>query len=341
MRSYWVGLCAGILGPLVAMAGLYGVLASTKRLPAPAITRIEYLDEKLRFLRERPELKPEIVAVGSSIAWRQLDGDAFAERFGENHVLNGATAFLKVHQTRYLTHYYLDRFPDLQTVLLMLGPTDFRDCAKIAPELFDPDDATAYAFDRSFAPPFYLKYFAPLAYLRRAKGLPKQRTPLIGEMWLDEYGSAPIQAPKEMVQGRGELYGAVRQDQVCVDAFLRLIPEIKARGVRPIVAFPPIHPEYRRRFPQSIADLRAVADRLRAAMGGDVVIVDSMEEDFAPTDFFDAVHLQWTAVQIYSERLAQAILPILAPTQTGSIGPNGEGGEGEGGRREWSEPARP
>ena len=87
MRSYWMGLAAGIAGPFVGLAIAYGVLGETGRLPAPAITRIEYLDEKLRFLRERPELKPEIVAVGSSIAWRQLDGDAFAERFGGNHVL--------------------------------------------------------------------------------------------------------------------------------------------------------------------------------------------------------------------------------------------------------------
>ena len=67
------------------------------------MTLVQHLDEKLRYLRDHPELTPELVAAcGPRSRGRQLDGRPFAERLGEGHVLNGASAFLQVHQTRFL-----------------------------------------------------------------------------------------------------------------------------------------------------------------------------------------------------------------------------------------------
>jgi hypothetical protein len=314
MRGYWFGNVAGVVAILSVMAGVITYLSHIDRMPAPALTLVQHLDEKLRYLRDHPEMTPELVAVGSSIAWRQFDGKPFAEQLGEGHVLNGASAFLQVHQTRFLTNFYADHFPGLQTVMVMLGPTDFKDCSSVSAELFNSDDASGYAFRRHVSLIYYLKYFVPLTYLRRIASFQRKRIPLTGEMWMDEYGSGPMQWTEGMM--RGLRYSAITLDKHCADALQHLVLDLTTRGIRPVVIFPPIHPEYRQLYPQTITDLKAVAEELRLSTGGQVQIIDIIEDTSCPEDFFDAVHLQWSAVQKLSRKLTDAVFPSLPVTTT-------------------------
>jgi hypothetical protein len=294
---------------------MLGVLASLNRLPAPAITRLESLDEKLRFIRERPELDPVIVAVGSSVAWRQLDGRPFAERVGAGRFLNGASAFLKVHQTRFLSNFYLEHFKNLNSVLVMLGPTDFEDCTTVPREVFDLKVAGEYAFERSAAAPLYVQHFAPMVYARRAKGYAKMRVPLTGEMWMDEYGSGPMQWTDEMM--RGLRYAELPFDHACVEALRGLISDIRAKNVRAVVVFAPLHPDYRRKFPQVVSRLRGVSAQIAAEAPRGVRVLDRTKESDDASDFFDAIHLQWTAVRTFSDRLVQLVLADVAAADGG------------------------
>jgi hypothetical protein len=316
MRMFWTGNLVGVVTFFGVLVAVIAGLSYIGRMPAPAMTVVQHLDEKLRYLRDHPDLTPELVAVGSSIAWRQFDGKPFAERLGEGHVLNGASAFLKVHQTRFLTNFYIDHFPRLQTVMVMVGPTDFRDCSSVPAELFDPTDASGYAFERHPSLIYYLKYFAPLTYLRRVNSFQKSRVPLKGEMWMDEYGSGPMQWTESMMQGLR--YGAITLDKRCVDALQQLVSDLTTRGIRPVVIFPPIHPDYRQLFPQTIVDLKAIAEELRTSTDGRIQIIDVIEDPFGPEDFFDAVHLQWTAAQSLSRKLTASVLPTFPadPTNT-------------------------
>jgi hypothetical protein len=314
MRRYWFGNVAGVAAILSVMAGVITYLSHIDRMPAPALTLVQHLDEKLRYLRDHPEMTPELVAVGSSIAWRQFDGKPFAEQLGEGHVLNGASAFLQVHQTRFLTNFYADHFPRLQTVMVMLGPTDFKDCSSVSAELFNSDDASGYAFQRHVSLIYYLKYFVPLTYLRRIASFQRKRIPLTGEMWMDEYGSGPMQWAEGMM--RGLRYSAITLDKHCADALQHLVSDLTTRGIRLVVIFPPIHPEYRQLFPQTITDLKAVAEELRVSTGGKVQIIDLIEDTSRPEDFFDAVHLQWSAVQKFSRKLTDAVFSSLPVTTT-------------------------
>src|SRR5918993_2346398 len=146
IRSYFAGLLGGALLAFALVVGGLGLLAWMDRLPAPPITKVEFLDEKLRFLRERQDLDPTFVLVGSSMALRQFDGRPFASRLGQEHVLNGASTLINVHQTRFLTSFYMEHLPKLQTIILMLGPPDFKNCTTTSANLFDPEDASGYAF---------------------------------------------------------------------------------------------------------------------------------------------------------------------------------------------------
>jgi len=313
-RSYWIGLLGGGLVALVLiMAGLGG-LAWAERLPAPPITKVEYLDEKLRFIRDNPGLDPTLMVVGSSVAWRQFDGEPFASRLGQGRVLNGASGFLKVHQTRFLTHFYMDHFPHIQTVVLMFGPPDFENCTKVPAQLFDFDDASGYAFDKEAAAPFYVRYFAPVTYLRRAMDYHERRAALTGDFWMDQYGSSPMQWTPAMM--RGLRYSALHFDRACIDVLISLLTEIKVRGIRPVVVFSPIHPEYRRQYPEVHQRLKLVAEQIAPRVRPGIDFFDFSKSDFAPDDFFDAVHLQWSAVRTFSDILAKLILPGTAAADT-------------------------
>ena len=309
-RRYYVGLLAGALAAFATIMGGLGLLAWMDRLPAPPITKVEMLDEKLRFLRERRDLDPTFVLIGSSMALRQFDGRPFASRLGQRHVLNGASTLINVHQTRFLTSFYMEHLPKLQTIVLMLGPPDFENCTTMPADLFDPEDASGYAFKQEMAAPLYLRYFAPVLYLRRARNFHERRVPLTGDFWMDEFGSAPMQLTPEMMSGLR--YEALKFDRSCVNHLQQLLTEIKAKGIRPVVVFSPIHPEYRRKYPETIQRLKEVGGKVGAELREGVDFFDMSESDFEATDFFDAVHLQWTVVQRFSDRLADLVLPNKA-----------------------------
>ena len=309
-RRYYLGLLGGALATFAMIVASLQLLAWTDRLPAPPITKVEFLDEKLRFLRERQDLDPTFVLVGSSMALRQFDGRPFASRLGQKQVLNGASTLINVHQTRFLTSFYMEHLPKLQTIALMVGPPDFENCTTTPAKLFDAEDASSYAFKQHIAAPLYLRYFAPVLYLRRVRNLHERRVPLRGEFWMDEYGSSPLQWTPEMI--RGLRYEALKFDRSCVDRLLQLVGEIKAKGIRPVVVFSPIHPEYRRKYPETTQRLREVGGKVGAELREGVDFFDMSESDFEAADFFDAVHLQWTAVQRYSDRLADLMLPSKA-----------------------------
>jgi hypothetical protein len=286
------------------------LLTWTDRLPAPPITKVEFLDEKLRFLRERQDLDPTFVLVGSSMALRQFDGRPFASRLGQKHVLNGASTLINVHQTRFLASFYMEHLPKLQTIILMLGPPDFENCTTTPANLFDPEDASGYAFKQDIAAPLYLRYFAPVLYLRRARNFQERRVPLKGDFWMDEYGSSPLQWTPEMM--RGLRYEALKFDRSCVDRLLQMLTEIKEKGIRPVVVFSPVHPEYRQKYPEAIQRLKEVGSKVGVELREGVDFFDMSDGEFEATDFFDAVHLQWTAVQRFSDKLADLVLPSKA-----------------------------
>ncbi len=312
MRRYVIGMILGLLAtPLTLLGGYQAVVRFwPEHLPAPAITSLEPLDEKLRYLRERyDDGPPDVLTVGSSITWRHLDGDALVAEGGRDlTVLNGGTGLLKTHQTRAMIHFYLDRFPGIGTIATFVGLPDFDDCLRRPAELMDPEDATAYAFDQVDPLPLYLRYFAPVRYVRTGLDLPDRRRPLIGDLWQDEYGSGPMQVPTEMQDGLR--YGRIDLDPNCVDQLVTLAEEIRAGGRRFVIVFPPTHPDYWRHYPRGRHRLQTIIATVRERVEPLGVPVIDMHADpaYRAADFWDAFHMQWTAVQRFSARIA----PVLA-----------------------------
>ncbi len=312
LKHFGIGILAGF-GALVGGLTAVGVAVAhfaPGNMPAPAISTLVHMDEKLRFIRERPALDPTILAVGSSVTWRQTAGGAFDAVAGTaGSFLNGGTAFLQIHQTRAMARFYLNHFQNVRTLLVMTSLADFGDCTTQPEYLVAQEDAARYAFDNWPAPYFYFRYVSPQRYVRTAMTLAERRTPLTGDLYLDSYGSGPLQVPDTMK--RGLRYDKIARDPACIAALDGLVADTEARGIRLVLVFAPIHPEYRALYRADITWLEGVASRVAAAgkRGEKKAIVLDMirEPSFAESDFFDAFHLQWNAVKVLSERIAVSL----------------------------------
>lgn len=315
MKAFAWGVLAGIIAVIGGLAGTYAVVAVfwPSSLPAPALTTMVQFDEKLRFIRNNPGLNPRIIAVGSSITWRQIAGSEFETiAGGPNHFVNAGTSNLQIHQSRRIVLFYLDNFPNVQTVLLMVGLPDFKDCADTTADMFDMEDATAYVFHRWPTAYFYLRYFAPQRYARTALTLARRRAPFSGDLFLDRYGSGPLEVSK--AKQRGLRYGEIKPDPACITSLIQLSHELSARGVNLMIVFPPVHPRYRRTYPNVDRWTRETGLRVEAETKADRTKVVLMQDDarFAAADFYDAFHLQWDGVQRLSVLIAREVERFIA-----------------------------
>lgn len=310
MKRFAYGMLAGMTALFGGLAMAYAAVALIwpGSLPAPAIGRLVHIDEKLRYLRSNPDLDPRILAVGSSIAWRQLDGAAFEKMAGgPGHFLNGGTAALKIHQTRDFLDFYLAHYRNVRTVLLLTNQIDFSDCTEEPARMVDHDAAAGYAFDEWPAVYFYVRFFSPQRYVQTTWTLAGRREPFLGDLYMDRYGSSPLEVPDSMQ--RGLRYKPVETDPACFDSLLDISHKLAARDVRLVVIFPPAHPDFRETYPEVGRWQARTAHRLADAIRKDKARVISLYDDprFPADAFFDAYHLEWPAVRRLSALLAAAI----------------------------------
>ena len=319
------------MGIFAGLAAVYGSLSAIgvavanlapQSMPAPAISSLVHLDEKLRFIRQRPDLKPTLLAVGSSITWRQLDGSEFANvAGGADRFLNGATAHLRIHQSRAMANFLLDHYKSVDTLLVMVSLPDFEDCRSEPAHLFQPEDAARYAFGNWPAAYFYFHYVSPMRYVRGAMNLAERRTPVTGDLYLDIYGSGPLNVPEAME--RGLRYPAIDTDVACREALGEFVREMDARGIRMLLVFSPVHPDYRARHPRSMEQLADVVRFARHEVTTrqlDVGVLNlTRDAAFESKDFFDAFHLEWAAPRRRSADIAGAMERRMASRGIGPI----------------------
>ena len=301
------------LGVAAVIGGLgifYGGLAAffPEPFPAPPISRFAALDEKLRFHREHPDFQPTLISVGSSVAWRQIAGDIYAEYAGgKTRFLDASIVHLKIHQTRAMLDFYLDHFQQVDHIVMITSLPDYENCTTEPRELFNASEAAAYAFGQWPAAYFYLRYFAPRRFVQTALSREAKTQPFLGDMYIDDWGSGPLQVPDSMK--RGLRYGTIEVDKACVQELGRLIGDVAERGKHLTIVFPPIHPEYRKQYPQSIKTLSQIIQHARevGARHGARIIDLHADDAYGDKDYFDALHLQYPAVRRLSAQVVERL----------------------------------
>jgi hypothetical protein len=277
-------------------AGLAG-LSAVGRLPAPPVTATNCIDEKFKFMHDTEIRNPGLIAVGSSVTWRNLDFSVFAEHYGgEVEPLNAAPCFLYVNQTAFYTDFLLDNMPSVKSVMSVFSMRDFSACAASPTEFFRPEDAKGYVFDKDPAWHLYLKNFRPVSFARDVVELPAMRS---GEdssasMVMDPYGSGPFTLPKPEIREDFQL------DATCLDHLSAMSDDLSRRGIDFIVVLLPQMPAWRDAYdPGGVRDAefrREVSRRLEPTR---TVLIDAQQGLHLTNDqFTDHAHLQWRSVPL-------------------------------------------
>ena len=294
-------------------------LAAIGRLPPPPITATNCIDEKFRFLRETDIRDPGLLAVGSSVTWRNLNFSIFEDHHGDDvKPLNAAPCYLFANQTAYLTDFLLDNMPSVKSVMTVFSMRDFSSCSTSPTAFFKPEDARGYVFEGKPAWHLYLKNLRPVSFMRDVIKLPAMRSGgnNIAPLAMDEYGSGPLMLPEP------EIRQNVQFDPTCLDHLSAMSESLARRGVDFVVVLLPVMPAWRDAYdPGGVRDAEyraAIASRLASTP---TVLIDAEQGlHLRNEQFTDPAHLQWSSVPLLMDYLISRLdVTELSLALTGKV----------------------
>ena len=296
---------------LAVYLGSLAGLARIDALPPPPIVNSVCADIKLQFFRDHPPKQPTLLVVGSSVAWRDVDSAQFVRANSGVRPLNAGFCAAQIHQTHFISNYFIERYPSINAVIAILEPHDFRACTRTTTQLFPPSDADDYIYHRTWLYGLYLRYFDLWALQRNARHLLAVRTgrDLSDPMTFTPYADGPLEVAKggggNLVYGKFEGF-----DRSCFTRLHEMAEELKAQNRRFFVATVPLNPEWRARFDVDDSVQTAFVAGIGEALGGTGAEFWNGAKAFPakPGMFADAVHLLWPAARKFSHALAAAAL---------------------------------
>ncbi len=311
--SIWAGYIATVAATVSVLCLAYGgALVALKRagaLPPPAIVNEVCADQKLEWLRADRPIDPNLLVVGSSIAWRDVDSAQFVRQQPLDRPLNGGFCHATINQTAFVTKYLLGHLSSIHSIVAVVVPQDFTDCTHTPSQLFDPATANGYVFDQGWPYRFYMSQFDLVSLVRNASEIRAMRDGrnVFDSLMMSKYGDGPLSTTAH----RGLTYGAIGgYDPACFASLHDLAVTVAAGGQHLFVATGPLNPEWSARYDKSGRLRDALAAGIAASLRG-VNGAKFWDGDKAfaerPSDFVDAIHINWDAAHRYSAQLADAL----------------------------------
>jgi hypothetical protein len=307
MRGY---LLAMAIGALLTFATLAAALASLKAydaLPPPQFSNSLCIDEKLHSMRAAIPADPNLLIVGSSVAWRHFNSPAAIAADPSLRPFNAGFCGARMTQVRKVSAWLTARLPSVRHVLLIASPLDFENCTKADPSQFDVFDADAYIFGKASPARFYARYFDPLTLAHNAGMIRTARGSMFAPepLFQNSYGDAPNQPDRS----RGLFYGAAKLDPACFAALRQTARLLERKGVAFDVTITPLHPEWVRRYGGG-AFATTFPDTIRASLAGTGARYDTTRHQPDPGAFYDAIHIRWSATAAYTRSLLSEPLSL-------------------------------
>lgn len=303
---YLGAMFGGVLVASAALCALYLGLHLSGNLPPPPLSNNFCVDEKLAFLRENPPADPTFVVIGSSVAWRNFDSSVVAREVPGARPLNAGFCGMQVHEAAFIAHWVVDRFPQVQEVLLIVSPRDYQTC-RGAGRVFDPLDANKFIFERNWKWGFYLRYFDPISLVRNInlKAQHEAEARAMGfAIEFTDFGDGPADTTRD----RGLFYGAMpRPDPACFDAIRSFASKLARENRRFTLVTTPIHPQWKVRYDADGKMRRQFVRANAAALSGTGARfwdADAAGILGAPA-FTDAVHLRWSAADDFTRQIVR------------------------------------
>lgn len=315
---YLLSLFAGLVGALALFCLTLLWLDRTGNLPPPAFSNNLCVDEKLNFHRNNPAGSPNLLIIGSSVAWRHVDSSQLVHALPEIRPLNGAFCGLFANQSTYVAGWLLDHEPSIRSVVMIANPQDFAGCWRVPTAVFNRDHVDPYVYEHDSKWAYYMRYFSPKSLVRNALTVKAQRAGQIewDPLVFNRFGDGPLDTrnTRSLLYGRPEAL-----DRNCFQALHALGERLVQEGRQLMVVSTPLHPEWKAKYDPDgtfLADFdQRITDTL-SATGGTFWNAD---KDWRTPDaaFVDAVHMRWTAVQEFSLALAEQMLKAA----TGPVAP--------------------
>jgi hypothetical protein len=300
MRGYLLAMAIGALLMFATLAAALVSLKAYDALPPPQFSNSLCIDEKLHSMRAGIPADPNLLIVGSSVAWRHFNSPAAIAADPSLRPFNAGFCGARMTQVRKVSAWLTARLPTVRHVLLIASPLDFENCTKSDPSQFDVFDADAYIFGKASPARFYARYFDPLTLAHNAGMIRTARGSMFAPepLFQNSYGDAPNQPDRS----RGLYYGAVKLDPTCFAALRQTARLLERNGIAFDVTITPLHPEWVSRY-GGRAFATAFPLTIRTSLAGTGARFDATRHQPDSAAFYDAIHIRWSATAAYTRSL--------------------------------------
>lgn len=310
---YLLAMLAGMAGSFVLFIAVLIALDSTGHLPPPAFANSQCTDEKLNFLRDHQIKSPNLLIVGSSVAWRHIDGETLVNALPGVRPLNAGFCALTVNQSVFVADWMLDRYPNVEDVLMVVSPQDLTRCKTMRAEVFSRTDADRFVFEDALRWSYYFKYFDLVSLARSASTIKARRAGQTDfeDLVMTRFGDGPLDTTLTRDLGYEE---RDPHDPTCFDALKTLVTRLKRDGKTLSIVTTPIHPEWIRQNnarPAFVSDTNASLSAFTAKEG--IPFWNAATEWVTPKEsFVDAIHLRWSVAGKFTAAVARHLEASLS-----------------------------
>jgi hypothetical protein len=304
-RRFVFGFFAFMLCGVLSYSTGLAILDRIGMLPPPPLTATLCIDEKFKFLAERGDLQDvDLLAVGSSVTWRNLEMSAFEKAGLARRPLNAAPCYLHVSEIVSYTAFLLERMPNVKTVVSVMAPRDFAQCSEAREDFFSHRVAGSYVFGG--LPPFhiYLANRSQAKFMRDVLQIGRMRSDPFSQftMVMDSYGSGPLRKVSTF------LPKPVLADK-CFDALRELESTVAAAGAVLILATFPLQPEWHALYDPDGSLVESFEKRVLTSLRlPSTAFIGGARTSTGSLLHADAVHFTWDAAVEYSAQLAAKIV---------------------------------
>lgn len=300
MQRYLAGFALGAVLTVLSLVGALVGLRAADRLPPPQIANSLCIDEKLSGMRAHPPQEPNLLIVGSSVAWRHFNSPVAIATDPAIRPYNAGFCGAQISQSARVTAWLTQRLPSVRHIVLIASPFDFEACGFGETSRFDTGEADRFVFGHVSPAVFYARYFDPLTLASNARGIREDRASAASTSTLvqNRWGDGPAEPPVS----RGLHYGDVRKlDAACFASLRGMARALEQRNIAFDVVLMPMQSEWSHRYGEPT--LRTLEHGTRSALTGTRGRLYASLIRLPSTAYFDAMHLRWSSTGPFTRAL--------------------------------------
>jgi len=296
-KRFLFGFCCALILAVGGFGIMLGGLKQAAMLPPPPLTANTCVDEKFKSLAERDLRDVDLIAVGSSMTWRNLDLSVFQKAGLSRKPLNAAPCLLQLGETTYFADFLLSHMDGVRTIVSVVTPHDFEQCGSAKEKFFSPRLAGAYVFGGLPSLPIYIAKFKPRDFVRNALSIRRMQN-----------DPAALRSTPDFAGPNGDMARSGRTQpalsETCFEALTELERIANAAGARLIVAAMPPQPGWQKDHDPDGQLIRSFEGRLRAALKQPTTLfLPASPAEPKIIHHTDATHDLWDSVTGYTRQV--------------------------------------